>query len=295
MPCTVKGYERTGLMLTPELQEKVEKQIGQKIVSVSPLSAANTAQIYRVATDKKSTFVAKCADNGMDIEAWMLNYLKTKSKLPVPAVFYSDEHIILMEFINPHHSLDDNGHRHAAEVLAELHKIRADLYGLERDTIVGSLPQPNKQNKNWTEFFAQHRLLYMAGEALRENKIDKAMMKQIERLAGKLGNYIKNPAPPSLIHGDVWGGNILCGAGRVAAFLDPAIYYADPEIELAFIKLLNTFSETFFNRYNDINPIKPGFLEERVHIYSLYPLLVHTRLFGTSYARKAQKILDKFA
>jgi len=282
-------------MLTAELQAEVEKHIGQKIVSISPLSAANTAQIYRIATDRKSTFVAKCADSGMDTEAWMLNYLKTKSKLPVPAVFYSNEHIIIMEFINPHHSLDDSGHRHAAEALAELHKIHADLYGLERDTIVGSLPQPNKRSKNWLEFFAQQRLLYMAGEALRENKIDKAMMKQVEKLAGRLGDYIKNPAPPSLIHGDVWGGNVLCGNGRVAAFLDPAIYYADPEIELAFIKLLNTFTDTFFMRYNEISPIRAGFFEERMHIYSLYPLLVHTRLFGTSYARKAQKILDKFA
>jgi fructosamine-3-kinase len=282
-------------MLTPELQAEVEKHLRQKIVSVSPLSAANTAQIYRIATDNKNTFVAKIANSGMDIEAWMLTYLKEKSKLPVPSVFYSNEHIIIMQFINPHHSLDDNGHRHAAELLGELHKIHADSYGLERDTLVGSLHQPNKQSKNWVEFFAQERLMYMAGEALKENKIDKNMMKQVEKLVGKLGNYIKNPAPPSLVHGDVWGGNILCGNGSVAAFLDPAIYYADPEIELAFIKLLNTFSDTFFARYNEINPIKPGFFEERAHIYSLYPLLVHTRLFGTSYARKAQKILDKFA
>jgi len=281
-------------MLTPELQAEVENHLKQRIVSIAPLSAANTAQIYRVTTDK-SVFVAKTAPHGLDTEAWMLNYLKTKSKLPVPGVFYSNERLIIMEFINPHHSLNDDGNRHAAEALSELHKIRADSYGLERDTLIGSLKQPNKQGMNWVEFFAQQRLLYMAGEALKENKIDKGLMKQVEKLAGKLGTYIKSPVPPSLIHGDVWGGNILCGNGRVAAFLDPAIYYADPEVELAFIRLLNTFSDTFFARYNELNPIKEGFFEERAYIYSLYPLLVHTRLFGTSYARKAQKILDKFA
>src|SRR5204862_404033 len=105
---------------------------------------------------------------------------------------------------------------------------------------------------------------------------------------------IKSPSPPTLIHGDVWSGNILSMNGKIRAFLDPAIYYADPEIELAFIRVLNTFGTDFFTRYNDLNPIKPGFFEERADIYSLYPLLVHARLFGTSYARKAQRILDKF-
>jgi fructosamine-3-kinase len=282
-------------MLTPEQQKEIEQHLKQRIVSISPLSAANTAQIYRISTEQKSTFVAKVAESGMDTEAWMLNYLKTRSKLPVPAVFYSEKHIIIMEFINPHHGLDAQGEAHAAEALAGLHNIRAVEYGLERDTLIGSLHQPNKQGKNWVDFFAQQRLLYMAGEALKENKIDKNMMKLVEKMAAKLGAYIKNPDPPSLVHGDVWGGNILSGGNKVAAFLDPAIYYADPEVELAFIRLLNTFGEGFFKRYNEINPIRNGFFEERMHIYSLYPLLVHTRLFGTSYARKAQKILEKFA
>lgn len=282
------------MMLTPDLQTEVEKHIGQKIVSVSPLSAANTAQIYRVLTEKKINFVAKVADAGMDTEAWMLSYLKTKSSLPVPQVYYSNAHIILMEFIDPHHSLDDKGCRHAAEALAALHNVHADQYGLERDTLIGALHQPNKQSKDWLAFFREQRLLYMAEEALKEDKIDKTTMKQVEKLAGKLDKYIKSPAKPSLIHGDVWGGNILAGNGKVAAFLDPAIYYADPEIELAFIRQLNSFGDVFFTRYNELNPIRPGFIEERAEIYGLYYLLAHTRLFDRSYARKAQKVLDKF-
>jgi fructosamine-3-kinase len=239
--------------------------------------------------------VAKVGDQGLDIEAFMLDYLKTKSKLPVPRVFYSNEHIIIMEFIGSHHSLTEAAHRQAGELLAELHKIRGENYGFERDTIVGSLKQPNPQTKNWVEFFTQQRLLYMAKESLKENKIDVKLMKQIERLAGKLDQYIKSPNPPSLIHGDVWVGNIIAGRDSIAAFIDPAIYYADPEIELAFIRLQNTFDGSFFARYAEINPIKPGFFEERADIYGLYYLLVHTRLFGPSYARKVQKVLDKYA
>jgi fructosamine-3-kinase len=282
-------------MITPALKAEIEQHLKQKIATMSPLSAANNAQIYRILMENKTPYVAKVSEGHLDIEAYMLKYLREKSKLPVPQIFYSNDHVIIMEFVGSHHSLNDNGHRHAAELLAELHKVRADKYGLERDTRVGSLHQPNPQTTDWVQFFAQHRLLYMAQEALKEEKIDKKMMKQVEKLTGKLTSYIKSPNPPSLIHGDVWGGNILAGPDRIAAFLDPAIYYADPEIELAFIRLLNTFNASFFGRYNEINPIKPGFFEERADLYSLYPLLVHTRLFGPSYARKVQKILDKMA
>ncbi len=281
-------------MLTPALQEEVEKHLRQKIVSMAPLSAANTVQIYRVVTDRNNTFVAKIAPHGMALEAWMLAQLKEKSDLPVPEVYYSNPHIIIMQFISPHHSLSAKGQRHAAEALAMLHQIHSPLYGLERDTMIGALEQPNKQDENWVDFFAEQRLLHMAEKALDEGKIDQDTMRKTERLAGKLGTYITDPQPPSLIHGDVWGGNIITGNDRVAAFIDPAIYYADPEIELAFIRLLNTFDEGFFARYNEINPIREGFLEERVYLYCLYPLLVHTRMFGPSYAHKAKKILERF-
>ncbi|MCE9507243.1 MAG: fructosamine kinase family protein [Alphaproteobacteria bacterium] len=281
-------------MITTELQAEIEQYLKGKIASLAPLSAANNAHIYRVTVKDRTPCVVKVAERGLDVEAYMLNYLKTKSKLPVPVVYYSNEHIIIMEFIESHHGLDEAAGLHAAELLAELHKIHADSYGLEQDTLIGFLRQPNTPTRDWVSFFAQHRLLYMAGEALKENKIEKSLMKQVEKLAGKLSNYIKKPNPPSLIHGDIWGGNILSAHGKIVAFLDPAIYYADPEMELAFIRLFNTFSGGFFARYNDLNPIKPGFFEERADIYSLYPLLVHARLFGASYARKAQKILDKF-
>lgn len=282
-------------MISPALQAEIEKHLGKQVSSMAPLSAANNAHIYRMAIKSGGYYVAKVAEKGLDVEAYMLNYLKAHSQLPVPSVYYSNEHVIIMEFIESSHSLDDAAQVDAATHLATLHRNKAETYGLERDTSIGSLRQPNTQTKDWIDFYAQQRLIYMAQEALKESKIDKKVMKQVETLAGKLGNYIKDPNPPSLIHGDVWGGNMLATRGKIAAFVDPAIHYADPETELAFIKLLNTFGGSFFSRYHELNPIKPGFYEERAEIYSIYPLLVHARLFGVSYARKAMRILDKFA
>ncbi len=281
-------------MMTLALQEEIEKATGTRVLAMAPLSAANNAQIYRLLLEGNIARVAKVAERGLDTEAWMLKFLKQNSKLPVPEVYYNNEHIILMEFIESHDMIDYRGQRHAAEQLAELHQIKSDQYGLERDTVIGSLRQPNKQGKDWVSFFAEQRLLHMARAALDEGKIDSRMVQQTEKLAGKLSDILKDAAGPALVHGDVWGGNMIIGRGKIEAFLDPAIYYADPEVELAFIRLFNTFDDSFFARYHDINPIRPGFHEERADIYNLYPLLVHTRLFGASYARKAQKILDRF-
>lgn len=280
-------------MITENLRSELEKELKTKIHSIAPLSAANNAQIYRFGLDHGRSVVAKVAERGLDTEAYMLNYLKNRSQLPVPAIYYSNEHVIIMQCVDSHYALDAAGLKNAAELLAALHGIEAEQYGLERDTLIGSLRQPNLQSRDWVTFFTEQRLLYMAREALAEHKIDAKTMKLVEKLAGKLPSILKNPQKPALIHGDVWSGNVLAGRGRVAAFLDPAIYYADPEIELAFIRLLNTFDENFFRRYHEIRPIRPGFFEERADVYNLYPLLVHARLFGVSYARKALRILER--
>jgi fructosamine-3-kinase len=81
---------------------------------------------------------------------------------------------------------------------------------------------------------------------------------------------------------------------RVTGFLDPAIYYADAEIELAFSTLFGTFGDPFFARYEALRPLEPGFMDTRRDIYNLYPLLVHVRLFGGSYVRSVDGILRRF-
>lgn len=87
---------------------------------------------------------------------------------------------------------------------------------------------------------------------------------------------------------------MLAENGRITAFLDPAIYYAHPEIELAFTTLFGTFDHAFFSRYHEKRPIAPDFFEARRDIYNLYPLLVHVRLFGGSYVHSVTRILEQF-
>ncbi len=274
---------------------RIEAAIGRRPVRLAPLAGGCIAEIYRADFDDGERLVAKLAGQGGDLalEAYMLDYLREHSALPVPAVIHAGAELLIMEFIDTSGALSASAQTHAGELLAALHAISAPSFGHERDTLIGSLPQPNPGNPSWLDFFRDQRLLHMARVALEAGRLPPATMARIERLAGHLSQWIEEPARPSLIHGDMWGGNVLARDGRIAGFVDPAIYYADPEIELAFATLFSTFGEPFFRRYGEIRPIRAGFFEARRDLYNLYPLLVHVRLFGGGYVASLEANLRK--
>ena len=116
---------------------------------------------------------------------------------------------------------------------------------------------------SWLDFFRERRLLYMAGEGVRSGRLPKEVLTRLEKFCGQLDRWLLEPERPSLIHGDAWTTNVLAQGGRITGFIDPAIYYAHPEIELAFTTLFGTFGDPFFAHYQTLRPIAPGFFEER--------------------------------
>ncbi len=92
----------------------------------------------------------------------------------------------------------------------------------------------------------------------------------------------------------MWSANVLARGDRITAFLDPALYYADPEIELSFISLFNSFGEAFLKRYAEIRGVDERFYETRRDLYSLYPLLVHVYFFGGGYLGSVRSTLGRF-
>ena len=273
----------------------IEAAAGKKVRRTAALSGGCISEVLLVEFTDGTNAVAKLAggESTFLTEAWMLEYLKSHSALPVPAVLHADEHLLLLEYLESGGALDASAQAHAAELLAALHAITAPKFGLERDTVIGSLHQPNAQSDSWIAFFRDRRLLYMARAALDEDAISSVLMGRIENFAGHLDEYLLEPEKPSLIHGDMWGGNVLCKGGRISGFVDPAIYYADPEIEFAFSTLFSTFGEPFFSRYREISAMRPGFFETRRDIYNLYPLLVHVRLFGGGYVGSVESVLRR--
>jgi len=279
--------------MPPGLAETIQQITGRKVAGLRPLSGGCVGEVLLAALEGGGSLVAKLGP-GLAPEGWTLRHLRAVSRLPVPAVVHCDDDLLLMEYVESGGALDPPAQAHAAELLADLHSISSDSFGLERDTVIGGLRQPNPRSARWLDFFRDHRLLFMAGEATGAGRLPAATMARIETLAGRLDRWLAEPEQPALIHGDCWGGNVLCRAGRVAAFIDPAIYYADAEIELAFGTLFGTFGDPFFRRYGQLRPIRPGFFEARRDLYNLYPLLVHVRLFGGSYVADVERMLARF-
>jgi fructosamine-3-kinase len=277
--------------------EGVEAHLGERMLSVRPLGGGCIGEVYRAELEEGTPLVAKVDRKGeshLEREAYMLRYLREKSDLPVPEVYHGSETLLLMEFVEGSSHFSKEAERHAAELLAALHGVTSATYGHERNTLIGGLNQPNPPTESWTDLFREHRLLYMANVVHEAGRLPAEDLLRVERLSEKLDELIEDPNPPALIHGDVWSANVLAREDRITAFLDPALYYADPEIELAFISLFDSFGNTFLERYAEIRGIDRAFFETRRDLYNLYPLLVHTYYFGGGYLNSVRNTLDRF-
>lgn len=276
------------------LKTRVQLALGVDVVRSVPLSGGciGDVQTYDLADGRR--VVVKSGGTNLDVEGWMLRYLRTHSALPAPDVLLSEPDLLVMSHIETSGRITAAVEEDAADHLARLHSLTGDAFGLERDTLIGGLRQPNTPADTWVTFFAEQRLLFMGCAAMDAGQLPTALFRRLETLCGQLDQWLTEPDAPRLIHGDMWTGNVLAHGDRIAGFVDPAIYYADPEIELAFATLFGTFGEAFFKRYGEHRPMAPGFFEQRRDLYNLYPLLVHVRLFGGSYVASVARTLTTF-
>lgn len=274
---------------------RIQAALHREVVAIVPLSGGCVAEVCQATLADGSRVVAKVGreGDGLDREGWMLTHLAGEG-WPVPTVRYAGADLLIMDFVASDGIADEAAQRRAAEQLAALHDRSYPSFGLERDTLIAGLPQANPPSERWVPFFVEHRLLAMAQLAREAGQLTPGLHARIERLATMLDGLLLEPAHPSLVHGDLWSGNLLLRDGAIAALIDPACYCADPEVELAFTTLFHTFGNAFYERYGEVRPIAEGFFEERCDLYNLYPLLVHLHLFGAAYASPIERTLRRF-
>lgn len=172
--------------------------------------------------------------------------------------------------------------------LAELHLVSGSTaFGLGRDNTIGTTAQPNPWTTNWIEFWRDTRIEYQLNLAIKNG----ANFIYANQLLDAIPTILKGHSPkPSLVHGDLWGGNVgALVTGEVVIF-DPAAYWGDREVDLAMTELFGGFGSTFYRGYESIYPIAPGFAKRKI-LYNLYHILNHYNLFGGSYAGQADRMM----
>jgi fructosamine-3-kinase len=176
--------------------------------------------------------------------------------------------------------------------LAALHTITNPHFGLDHSNYIGSLQQHNIQNLSWIDFFIKQRLGIQLKMAAEKNRIDTNILRRFDVFISKLKDLL--PAEkPSLLHGDLWSGNVMINHHGEPCLIDPAVYFGNREVDLAMTALFGGFDKSFIESYHHSFPLLPGYAE-RFDIYNLYPLLVHVNLFGGGYLSQVVAILKRF-
>jgi fructosamine-3-kinase len=178
------------------------------------------------------------------------------------------------------------------EQLAALHRVTERTFGWHRDNTIGSTPQHNDRDTDWPRFFAERRLGFQLDLAERQGH-DRRLIGRGRRLCEDLGVFFQAYRPvPSLLHGDLWGGNRATDVMGQPVIFDPAVYFGDREADIAMTRLFGGFSPAFYSAYEAAWPLDPG-ADERRDLYNLYHVLNHLNLFGGGYERQAERIIDR--
>jgi protein-ribulosamine 3-kinase len=179
------------------------------------------------------------------------------------------------------------------EKLATLHSVSNDRFGFLEDNYMGSVPQQNQWSDHWTEFFMSQRLQPLVSKCSGQAVLPNGLVDRFEKLYDVLPSIFNHNQKPALLHGDLWSGNFMCNKNSQPVLIDPAVYFGHPSVDLGMTTLFSGFSPEFYDAYNYHSPF-PSNYKEQWEICNLYPLLIHLLLFGRSYLRQIERIVNEF-
>ena len=281
-----------------KIKAKIEEKLKSKIKSLSSLSGGCISDAYKITMSDGSNYFLKynqAISNDMFIkEANGLTELAKANAIRIPEVLSFDEDFILLEYI-PTGNKKKNFFEEFGRSFAKMHKHTSESFGFYEDNFIGSNPQKNIPNENekssWVNFYFKKRILYQLQLAEQLGISTPELRKGISKLENKIHEIIGDTQEkPSLLHGDLWGGNYMVDENGNAVLIDPAVYYGHREADLGMTKLFGGFSSEFYHAYNETFPIEDGY-EYRENIYKLYHVLNHLNLFGGGYYSQALSII----
>ncbi len=216
-------------------------------------------------------------DDGEDVgySFLLLEYIKSNGKIPTYWETFAQELAAM----------------HRADVRVVASGDAGKPFGFSQDNFIGARPQQNTPTSSWISFFRDQRLDPQFKAA--DSYFTPADRSKITKLLDNLDRFLVEPEQPSLLHGDLWSGNLMCGSDGKAMLIDPACYVGHREADLAMTELFGGFPQSFYDAYKEAFPLQPGY-EERRDLYNLYQLLNHLNLFGPTYLEPVLTITGEY-
>jgi protein-ribulosamine 3-kinase len=232
----------------------------------------------------------------LDAERDGLERLRAAGAVRVPVVLgegtTADEAFLALEWLELRPADGASDARLGAALARQHVEARGAAFGLERDNAIGATPQQNGWYEDWTGFWRDRRLGVQLELAARSGSAGR-LQDRGRRLLQRVGDFFSDYRPmPALLHGDLWNGNRARIADGTPVVFDPAVYYGDPEADLAMTRLFGGFGRDFYAAYHAVLPPDPG-SAARIDLYNLYHVLNHLNLFGGGYRAQADAMIDR--
>ncbi len=238
-----------------------------------------------------------------EAECHGLAALKSMKTIGVPEVYVHgvDEEegfsYLLMEYISPAPRVsgfwETFGYELSSMHSGDVGELTGGKYGFYEDNYIGAGDQSNSMMTSFAEFFRDERLGVQFDRAA--GYFDAQMRSKIDRLLGRITDLIPEPDHPSLLHGDLWGGNFVTGSDGKAWLIDPAVYVGSAEADIAMTELFGGFDRRFYRAYFEASGMDVRGYESRRDLYNLYHLTNHLNLFGSSYLGSVVRIVERYA
>lgn len=290
-------------MLLPDVvRQDVETVLGKPIKDVRPCIGGDINEAVQILTDDSTFFLKwnqRTQTNMFSAESMGLSLLASTKVLRVPLVIHvhdGDSDIpayLILEWLETG-TYTSTTMRMLGDGLAQLHKRTSEQHGLAYNNYIGSLPQYNQQHDNWVTFYAEKRIATQMDIARERGRLTSQRESALNTLINKLPHLLPADVKPSLLHGDLWRGNVMTLADGIPAIIDPAVYYGHFEVEIAFTELFGGFSADFYDAYWSNTDENRRDYQDRKFLYQLYPLMVHLNLFGEGYAPSVDAILNRY-
>ena len=280
---------------------EIEKLLdNKKIIDSKLLSDSFGINCLKIITNDSKEFIVKYyyknndKFNAIKSEKDNLVFFNKQKFNYFPNIINYNDKFLIMSFINNNDDQPEKTNVDLLNSIVSIHSKKNQDYGFDFDTQIGGLKQINSKSKNWKEFYTDKRLSYIFNLVNKNKPMDKSINTKIDLLIKKMDNFIPVNPRPSLLHGDLWEGNILFKNKKFVGFIDPGSFYGHNELEISYLRWFNPkfIDNNFLDKYNDHIKVDKYYLEYEP-VYQLYYSLLNVYLWDRRYVEDVRRLLDK--